>query len=84
MSTPGRPKSSYRSAQHEGTPVSADGVAELRFRDYLRAHAAEAKRYTALNRELAALHANDRDAYTDGKAAFVQRACSKAEAGPRP
>jgi hypothetical protein len=25
MSTPGRPKSEYRSAQHEGTPVSTPG-----------------------------------------------------------
>src|SRR5207237_7377196 len=27
MSTPGRPKGSYRSAQHEGTPVSMDAPA---------------------------------------------------------
>ncbi len=26
MSTPGRPKGEYRSAQHEGTPVSAEGL----------------------------------------------------------
>ena len=25
MSTPGRPKGEFRSAQHEGTPVSAPG-----------------------------------------------------------
>jgi hypothetical protein len=28
MSAPGRPKGEYRSAQHEGTPVSAHGRSE--------------------------------------------------------
>ena len=32
MSTPGRPKGEYRSAQHEGTPVSAPGRPKSEFR----------------------------------------------------
>ena len=32
MSTPGRPKSEYRSAQHEGTPVSTPGRPKSEYR----------------------------------------------------
>ena len=46
----------------------------LRFRDALRADPALAARYAALKAELAAKHPDDREAYTDGKAAFVQAA----------
>ena len=46
----------------------------LRFRDALRADPALAARYAALKAELAAMHPDDREAYTDGKAAFVQAA----------
>ncbi len=44
---------------------------DLLFRDYLRAHAEAARDYAALKRELAAKHGANREAYTDGKAAFV-------------
>jgi GrpB-like predicted nucleotidyltransferase (UPF0157 family) len=47
-------------------------VQRLRFRDALRADAALAARYAALKTELAARHPNDREAYTEGKAAFVR------------
>ena len=43
----------------------------LAFRDYLRAHPAAAADYAELKQRLAARHADDRDAYTDGKAAMV-------------
>ena len=43
----------------------------LRFRDWLRAHPKDAAAYEALKRRLAALHPNDREAYTDAKADFV-------------
>jgi GrpB-like predicted nucleotidyltransferase (UPF0157 family) len=46
----------------------------LRFRDALRTNPALAARYAALKTELAAKHPNDREAYTDGKAAFVRAA----------
>jgi GrpB-like predicted nucleotidyltransferase (UPF0157 family) len=43
----------------------------LAFRDFLRRHADVAARYAALKRSLAARFPTDREAYTDGKAAFV-------------
>jgi len=45
---------------------------QIRFRDYLRAHAGAAADYAALKRALAVQFRNDRTAYTDGKAAFVR------------
>jgi GrpB-like predicted nucleotidyltransferase (UPF0157 family) len=42
------------------------------FRDYLRAHADVADSYAMLKRELAARYPLDREAYIDGKSAFVQ------------
>ena len=48
--------------------------ARLRFRDRLRADPATAADYVALKRELAGRFPGDREAYTDGKAAFVARA----------
>jgi GrpB-like predicted nucleotidyltransferase (UPF0157 family) len=43
------------------------------FRDALRADAGLASEYATLKRKLAAQHPNDRAAYTDGKATFVER-----------
>jgi GrpB-like predicted nucleotidyltransferase (UPF0157 family) len=45
----------------------------LRFRDRLRADPSLAVEYEALKRALAERHRNDREAYTDAKAAFVKR-----------
>jgi GrpB-like predicted nucleotidyltransferase (UPF0157 family) len=42
------------------------------FRDYLRAHVEEARRYEALKRELAVTCRTDRTKYTDGKSALVR------------
>ena len=50
----------------------------LAFRDYLRAHPEEAKRYAALKRALAAKFGEDREAYTDGKTAYVRGIEAKA------
>lgn len=44
----------------------------LRFRDALRADAALAARYAALKAALAQRHADDREAYTEAKTAFVR------------
>jgi GrpB-like predicted nucleotidyltransferase (UPF0157 family) len=44
---------------------------DLLFRDYLRAHPEAAREYEALKHDLAARSGHDRNAYTDGKAAFV-------------
>ena len=49
----------------------------LAFRDYLRAHPAEARAYETLKRQLAALHgesdASSREAYANAKTAFIDR-----------
>jgi GrpB-like predicted nucleotidyltransferase (UPF0157 family) len=57
-------------------PTHPDHAARLRFRDRLRADPATAAAYVALKRDLAARHPDDREAYTDGKADFVARACA--------
>ena len=62
--------------------VCAQDNAELRrhlaFRDYLRAHPDDARRYGDLKRELAAHHGADIDAYVEGKTAFVEAVLAKA------
>ncbi|PYO49036.1 MAG: GrpB family protein, partial [Gemmatimonadetes bacterium] len=42
-----------------------------RFRDYLLSHPDAAAEYSALKRNLAARHPQDREAYIEGKTAFV-------------
>jgi GrpB-like predicted nucleotidyltransferase (UPF0157 family) len=44
----------------------------LPFRDYLRMHPSEARRYEALKHELALRFPTDRDAYTDAKTEFIE------------
>ena len=63
---------------HVRTP--ADAQRERVFRDWLRAHADDAARYAALKRALAAAHAGDREAYTEGKTAFVEAIVQRASA----
>jgi GrpB-like predicted nucleotidyltransferase (UPF0157 family) len=77
----GMPPLGPRRSHHLHVRAPHDGVAELRFRDHLRRHAGDAQRYTALKLALAAAHATDRDAYADGKTAFVQRVLAAAEGG---
>jgi GrpB-like predicted nucleotidyltransferase (UPF0157 family) len=55
---------------HVHTPEAVEPV--LRFRDYLRAHPEEARRYENLKRELSAKFATDREGYTRAKDGFVQ------------
>jgi GrpB-like predicted nucleotidyltransferase (UPF0157 family)/GNAT superfamily N-acetyltransferase len=52
----------------------------LRFRDRLRADAALADEYVALKRALAARYPEDREAYTEAKAPFIERV--EQQAGP--
>ena len=52
----------------------------LLFRDYLIEHPEVAKAYETLKRQLAADHPNDRVAYTNGKAAFIQSITTQAAA----
>lgn len=50
----------------------------LVFCDYLRQHPEEAARYAALKSELADRYPTDRDAYTEGKARYVDDIVRKA------
>ena len=52
---------------------------QLAFRDALRAEPGLVQQYAALKRQLAAEHADDREAYTDAKSDFVRSVL-----GPRP
>lgn len=45
---------------------------QLLFRDYLRAHPRDAAAYASLKYQLAGQYHLDREAYTDGKSAFIQ------------
>jgi len=53
---------------------------DLLFRDYLRAHPDAAGEYEALKHDLALRAGADRNAYTDGKAAFVRKTQEAARA----
>ena len=50
----------------------------LAFRDYLRSHPGNARRYEELKRTLAVKFRDNRSAYTNGKADFVQAVLAKA------
>ena len=50
----------------------------LAFRNHLRSHPEEARQYEDLKRELAAKFYDNRKAYTDGKAGFVNAVLAKA------
>ena len=47
-------------------------MAQVAFRERLRADPDVARDYVALKRELAARHRDDRLAYTDGKTQFIE------------
>jgi len=49
----------------------------VRFRDDMRANPDKALEYAELKRELALRHCDDRDAYADGKAAFIEGVLSE-------
>jgi GrpB-like predicted nucleotidyltransferase (UPF0157 family) len=55
----------------------------LYFRDYLKAHPEEARRYETLKQELAATHRHDREAYTEGKAGYINRITDRAKHASR-
>lgn len=58
-----------------GSPLWKD---RLRFRDYLRAHPKAAADYASLKYELAEKYREDREAYTDAKAEFIEDILSRA------
>lgn len=61
---------------HVRTPE--DARVALLFCECLRQHPEEAERYAALKRDLAARYPTDRDAYTEGKARYVDAIVRKA------
>jgi len=61
---------------HVHTPETLEPL--VRFRDFLIQHPDEARKYGELKRELAQRFERDRDAYTAGKAEFVQEILRKA------
>lgn len=62
------------------TEITGEMWQRLAFRDYLCAHPEEAARYAALKHDLAARHAQDREAYTDAKSTYVDAVLAKATA----
>lgn len=58
-------------------PAHPEWKARIAFRDYLREHPETAKEYAALKENLARQYENDREAYTEGKAAFVKSIVDK-------
>ena len=54
-----------------------DDIEEIYFRDYLNDHPELAKAYETLKLDLADLHRNNRDAYTDAKSKFVDEVMEK-------
>lgn len=71
------PKGSGRS--HHLHTVEPNNILweRLLFRDYLRQHPDEAARYAKLKRYLAQQFSNDREAYTLGKAKYIQAIMQK-------
>jgi GrpB-like predicted nucleotidyltransferase (UPF0157 family) len=51
----------------------------LLFRDYLRTHAEETRRYASLKYQLAVKYREDRHGYTDAKAPFIWEIMMKAD-----
>jgi GrpB-like predicted nucleotidyltransferase (UPF0157 family) len=65
---------------HMNEIESRDWQNQVLFRDYLIQHPGLAEEYAALKAELAQLYPTDRDAYTDGKAQFIERVLGMARA----
>jgi len=65
-------------------PAGEEFDRRLAFRDYLRSHPKDAARYAELKRKLAQTHRDNRENYTDAKAAFVQDIVAKANRGSNP
>jgi GrpB-like predicted nucleotidyltransferase (UPF0157 family) len=72
------PFGSGRSHHVHVTEIHGQMWQRLAFRDYLRAHAEEARTYEQLKRRLATDHPTDREAYTGAKAAYIESVMRKA------
>jgi GrpB-like predicted nucleotidyltransferase (UPF0157 family) len=74
----GMPPFGARRTHHLHVRTPEDARVALVFCDYLRQRPEEAARYAALKSELAARYPTDRDAYTEGKARYVDDIMRKA------
>lgn len=72
------PQASRRTHHIHMTEQNGELWQRLLFRDYLRLHPEEALAYECLKRTLAANHRDDREAYTAGKADYIQEVMKKA------
>lgn len=83
LSVPGReafqsPESGLRHHLYVCACVCPEYQRQVAFRNYLRQHLDTAQDYAALKRDLAARFHDDRAAYNDGKADFVEAVLAKA------
>lgn len=69
----GMPPFGTRRTHHLHVRTPADAEAELKFRDLLRADSALAQEYELIKARLAGRYPTDREAYTEGKTAFISR-----------
>jgi GrpB-like predicted nucleotidyltransferase (UPF0157 family) len=74
------PAAPHRTHHVHMTEMDGDMWQRLQFCDYLRSHPDEALRYTALKRDLADQHRQDREAYTAAKSEYVDAVIAKAGA----
>ena len=85
LGVPGReafraPAGSFPHHLYVCPPDGREYYRHLAFRDHLRAHPQDAETYAALKRRLALKHADDREAYSCGKADFVEEILRRAGA----
>ena len=72
------PRGARRTHHVHMTETDGEMWRRLAFRDHLRTHPEDARRYERLKLELAAAHRDDREAYTDAKATFVAEILERA------
>jgi GrpB-like predicted nucleotidyltransferase (UPF0157 family) len=77
----GLPPAERRTHHIHITEDQAELTRHCGFRDHLRRHAEDAKRYEALKRALASRHRTDREAYTEAKNDFVRAIEAKLHPG---
>ena len=78
----GLPPAERRTHHIHITEDEAELIRHCSFRDHLRRHAEDAKRYAALKRALASRHRTDREAYTEAKNDFVREIEAKQQRDP--
>jgi GrpB-like predicted nucleotidyltransferase (UPF0157 family) len=76
-----KPSPAFRTHHlHLVEPGESRFAAELAFRDELRSHPETAAEYAALKLRLAERYRDDREAYTEGKAGFIEAIVARAAA----